>query len=265
MRKRTKVVLMCGVMVMAAVVTAPRAIPVVLAWHRPDIQFVVSTEEKRIFITIDDAPSKSTAEILQVLRKHDVPATFFVMADRVKSPAQLEEIVAAGCSLGNHLRSTKACSNLSLEDFRGDFDACSTLLERARGARLFRPASDFGTKEQVAYARSRGYRAVMGTVFPMDHWISDSRLLVLIERWLTVRGGIVVLHDGNVRGQTTAAVLDRLLPQLREAGYSFGRLEEPNKAPNPTPLRVPPGASRLRKTSAGQAGTVAPLRVAGHL
>ena len=75
------------VLILAAVVIAPRAIPLVLAWHRPDIRFVVPTKEKQIFITIDDAPSRCTAEILQVLRKHDVPATFFVIADRVKSPA----------------------------------------------------------------------------------------------------------------------------------------------------------------------------------
>ena len=68
------------------------------------------------------------------------------------------------------------------------------------------------------------------TVFPLDHWISDSRWLVRIARWLSVKGGIVILHDGETHGQTTAAVLDALLPQLRAAGYEFGRLEE---APNP--------------------------------
>jgi len=91
----------------------------------------------------------------------------------------------------------------------------------------------------------------MGSVFPMDHWISNSRLLVLLARWLTVPGGIVILHDGDVRGQTTATVLDRLLPQLREAGFSFGRLEEPNKAPEPTTtavtIRAPSSTARASR------------------
>jgi peptidoglycan/xylan/chitin deacetylase (PgdA/CDA1 family) len=41
-----------------------------------------------------------------------------------------------------------------------------------------------------------------------------------------VPGGILIMHDGDVRGRTTATVLDELIPQLKAAGYSFGRLEE---------------------------------------
>ena len=190
------------------------------------IRFVVPTKEKKIFITIDDAPSESTREILRVLKKHNVPATFFVIADCVKSPSQLDEIVAAKHSLGNHLRTFKACSKLSLPEFRADLEACSVLLERFEKPRYFRPPCGLGTKEQIAYARSRGYRAVAGTVFPLDHCISDSRWLVRLARWLSVKGGILILHDGQTHGRTTAAVLEVLLPQLKAAGYEFGRLEE---------------------------------------
>ena len=204
----------------------PRLLPPVLSLYRADIRFVVPTKEKKIFITIDDAPSESTGEILRVLKKHNVPATFFVIADCVKSPSQLDEIVAAKHSLGNHLRTFKACSKLSLPEFRADLEACSVLLERFEKPRYFRPPCGLGTQEQIAYARSRGYRAVAGTVFPLDHCISDSRWLVRLARWLSVKGGIVILHDGQTHGRTTAAVLEVLLPQLRAAGYEFGRLEE---------------------------------------
>ena len=113
------------------------------------------------------------------------------------------------------------------------------MLEQYDGARLFRPASDFGTPEQIEYARSKGYQTIVGTVFPMDHWISDSDSLARISRWLAVPGGILILHDGATRAQTSAAVLDRLIPELKAAGYSFGRFEKrPNKAPEPTPGSV---------------------------
>ncbi|MBK9992388.1 MAG: hypothetical protein IPP19_17120 [Verrucomicrobia bacterium] len=91
---------------------------------------------------------------------------------------------------------------------------------------LFRPASGFGAQEQVAYTESKGYRAVVGTVFPLDHWISNSPTLEYLARWLCVSGGIVILHDGEIRGRTTAEVLDRLIPKLKAAGYEFGRLED---------------------------------------
>jgi peptidoglycan-N-acetylglucosamine deacetylase len=210
---------------LASLLALPHVLPWALSRYRPDIRFTGATKGKTLFLTIDDAPSKNTPEILRVLRKHDVTATFFVIADRVQSKTQLDEVVASGHSLGNHLKTTKACSKLSLAEFRSDFDTRSAVVEQRGKARLFRPASDFGTKEQIAYAQSKGYRATLGTVFQLDHWICDPRWLVGITRWLTVRGGIVILHDGDVRGHTTAAVLDQPIPTLKAAGYVFDRLD----------------------------------------
>lgn len=226
MKRRTILLLsFAAILVGAVFVVIPHLLPWALSFHRPDIRFTGAKDQKVLFITIDDAPSKNTTEILRVLRKYDVPATFFVIADRVKSPSQLEEIVAAKHSLGNHLKTTKACSKLSLQEFQADLDACSELLKRAGEPKLFRPASDFGTKAQIAYAKTRGYEAVMGTVFPLDHWISDPAWIQCLVRWLTIPGGIVILHDGDVRGHTTAQVLDRVLPALKGDGYVFRRLE----------------------------------------
>ena len=204
----------------------PHLLPWALAKRRPYIRFAVATHEKKLFLTIDDVPSKHTAEILRVLEKHQVPATFFVIANRVTSPAQLEAIVAAKHVLGNHLRTTQACSTLSPAEFRSDFDACYALLEPFKQPKFFRPASDFGNQDQIAYARTNGYQAIMGTVFPLDHWISDPVWLARLTRWLAVRGGIIILHDGDTRGATTASLLDRVLSQLKTAGYTFGKLAD---------------------------------------
>lgn len=227
MKKRFLLVLAAfGLLTIAAMVAVPRVLPSALSFYRSDIRFAAPTRQKKVFITIDDAPSKNTSEILAVLKKHGVSATFFIISDHVSAPAQLEEIVRARHSLGNHLQTTKACSELSLSEFKASFDSCDALLHGFMKPRFFRPASDFGTKQQIAYARTKGSQTVMGTMFPMDHWISDPNWLVPIANWLTVRGGILILHDGAIRGRTTAAVLDRLIPKLKAAGFSFGRLEE---------------------------------------
>jgi peptidoglycan-N-acetylglucosamine deacetylase len=161
-----------------------------------------------------------------VLDKHGVTATFFVIADRVRSISELDAIVSKGHSLGNHLKTTRPCSELSLEEFQRDFDACQALLESVAVAAptLFRPASGFASEDQIAYVQSRGSIPVLGTVYPMDHWISNPGRLTLLVRWLSVPGGIVILHDGRTRGRTTAAVLDRLIPQLKSAGYRIESL-----------------------------------------
>jgi peptidoglycan/xylan/chitin deacetylase (PgdA/CDA1 family) len=233
MKKRLISVLgIVGVLAAAVSLVVPRVLPSALSFYRPDILLAVPTKDKKVFITIDDAPSKNTGEILSVLTKHGVPASFFIISDRVSTPTQLEEIIQARHSLGNHLQTTKACSKLSQSEFETSFDHCAGLLQASTKPRFFRPASDFGTRQQIAYARAKGYEAVMGTIFPMDHWISDPDWLVHLSSWLTVRGGILILHDGATGGQTSAVVLDRLIPKLKSAGFTFGRLEEAGANPS---------------------------------
>src|SRR5688572_10707263 len=88
---------------------------------------------------------------------------------------------------------------------------------------FFAPLPTLEPKSRLPMRQAVGIARLWGPYFT---WISDSWLLVRVARWLTVRGGIVILHDGDARGRTTASVLDRLLPQLKKAGYIFGRLEE---------------------------------------
>ena len=82
----------------------PRLLPHELSWWRPDICFRGNADRKRLYLTIDDGPSDSTPAILAVLKKQNVPATFFIVGDQVHSDEQLRSIVEAGHSLGHHMR-----------------------------------------------------------------------------------------------------------------------------------------------------------------
>jgi peptidoglycan-N-acetylglucosamine deacetylase len=202
----------------------PYVLPGALAWLHSEIQFRGDAKRKVLFVTIDDAPSGATAEIETVLAKYRVPATFFIIGDHVRSDAQLTSIVAAGYSLGHHMRTTERCSKLPFDRFRTEFDFTDRLLRRFDVPRYFRPPSDFGTPEQMGYVRSKAYQPVLGTVFPLDHWIQRPSILALLVRWLAIPGGIVIMHDGDLRGHTTAQVLDQVIPILQRNGYEFGAL-----------------------------------------
>jgi peptidoglycan/xylan/chitin deacetylase (PgdA/CDA1 family) len=197
----------------------------------PDICFRGNADGKRLFVTIDDSPSEATPGILAVLKKHNVPATFFVIGNHVHSDAQLKSVVDAGHQLGNHTYSHEQFSSMPIEHFSADFDRADQLLRRFSTPRYFRPPYGASTTEQSAYVRSKGYYPVLGTVFPFDYKIQRPSILVLLVRWLTVPGGIVIMHDGDVQGRTTAQVLDEVLPALKRAGYTFEALEPrvPNK------------------------------------
>jgi peptidoglycan/xylan/chitin deacetylase (PgdA/CDA1 family) len=202
----------------------PRLLPHQLSWWRPDICFRGNADRKRLYLTIDDGPSDETPAILAVLKKHNVPATFFVIGSFVQSDAQLRSIVEAGHSLGHHMRTWEPCASMSFDRFCTDFEAADQLLRRYSTPQYFRPPSASSTTRQIAYVRSKGYRPVLGTVFPFDHSIHRPWILRLLIRWLATPGGIIIMHDSDGRGRTTAQVLDAVLPALQRAGYEFDAL-----------------------------------------
>jgi peptidoglycan/xylan/chitin deacetylase (PgdA/CDA1 family) len=223
-RRAIHIFLVGGLVAFATCLAVPYLLPTILEWIGPGIVFRGNSSKKIIYLTIDDVPSGATDEILAVLARHKVSATFFVISGRIKADGELAKLVQAGHHLGHHMRTTTACSKLSREAFKKDFDSTDAVLKQAAAAIFFRPPSDFGTIDQLAYARSKGYTPILGTVFPLDHWVKQKWLLVVLAKWLAVPGGILIMHDGGDRGAVTAAVLDEIIPAFRNAGYEFGDL-----------------------------------------
>jgi len=232
MGKRLRRLLWTGgtilVVVAAPWAVVPELLPGILEWYRPEIVYRGDRHRKVIYVTIDDSPTSGTEKILAVLAKHRVPATFFVISGRIRSGADLRSIVEAGHSLGNHLRTTKACSRLGWDEFKADFDEADHALRRVSAVRFFRPPSGFCTVQQAQFARSRGCTPLLGTVYPLDALIQNKAALELLVRWLKIRGGILIMHDGDARAATTAAVLDEMIPELRRKGFAFASLQELN-------------------------------------
>ena len=69
----------------------------------PDVLWRVPTSSKMIALTIDDAPSKHTAEIMEILKENDARATFFVIGSQVEGREErLRDLVRNGNELANH-------------------------------------------------------------------------------------------------------------------------------------------------------------------
>ena len=81
-------------------------------------------------------------------------------------------------------------------------------------------------RQEAAYARSRGYVTVLGTMFAFDTRVQNQAMLKFLLKWLAVPGGILVMHDGDLRAATTATVLDQIIPDLRRLGFEFRSLDE---------------------------------------
>jgi peptidoglycan/xylan/chitin deacetylase (PgdA/CDA1 family) len=231
MKKRLRRLLIVVGAIVLCVVLFPFVAPRIAGSVRSDIVFRIPSEQKTIYLTVDDSPTEGTPAILEVLKRHDVRATFFIVSGRVRSPEQIAAILADGHTLGHHMVSTRAGWKLSYDEFVRDFDQCADVLRSHGEVGFFRPPSGYATKAEVAYVRSKGMQAILGSAYPFDTSIEHVGTLVRLASWLSVNGGIIILHDGKDRGDQTAEVLDRLIPILKSRGYRIEELKT-TKPPN---------------------------------
>lgn len=203
---------------------------VALEWterRSPEVVFAAPVGERMVALSIDDGPSAATPEILRVLDDHGARATFFLIGEHVRARPELaRRIAAAGHELGHHMLEDRPSRELPEDEFERRFDEVDRLLDEFGGSRLFRPASGWYDDRMVAAASRRGYRTVLGSVYPFDAAVPVPSLLAWYVLRSTVPGSVLILHDGPERGTRTADVLRTVLPELRRRGYRIVTISE---------------------------------------
>jgi peptidoglycan/xylan/chitin deacetylase (PgdA/CDA1 family) len=193
----------------------------------PDVLYSVETKLPLVALSIDDGPSESTPEILSVLQEHGARATFFVIGQHVlEQPERVQNMVAAGHEVAHHMMQDQPSIALSAVEFRNNFREMDFILREYGGSRLFRPASGWYNERIVHEATRKGYRVVLGSVYPFDAQIANPSLTAWYVLEHTEPGSIVILHEGPERGPRTAEVLRRVLPELHSRGLQVVSVSE---------------------------------------
>ncbi|MDQ4503668.1 bifunctional polysaccharide deacetylase/glycosyltransferase family 2 protein [Sinomonas sp. ASV322] len=190
----------------------------------------VRPPERTLALTFDDGPDPTwTPQILDVLARHHVHATFFVVgAAAIENPGLVQRMVAEGHELGVHTLThvdlgTAPAWRRQLE-IAGAQEAIAGITGRA--ATLLRPpyssendAVTDGTWAAMQTAAQQGYLTVLTTLDGED-WQRPGQSA--IERNLTpsnAQGQVLLLHDGGGDRAQTVAALDSLLGTLPGQGY----------------------------------------------
>ncbi len=189
---------------------------------------------KSVALTFDDGPDPAyTAEILDVLRRKQVLATFFVIgANVVQSPDLLRRMVDEGHEVGSHTFFHPGNDNTGAERLRLELNAVQRLLSSISGrvTYLFRtpygrsegPMSATEAEQQLIF-ESAGLVIAGGDIVPRD-WegLSAEGIVEEVMRSLPASGGqVVVLHDAGGDRSATVAAVPLLIDRLRAAGYDF--------------------------------------------
>ena len=179
---------------------------------------------KPIALTFDDGPwPHSTSQVLSVLKKNNIKATFFVVGRQVKQYPQLtKQIVAEGHAIANHTWSHQYHKFNEAAAAR-ELDSTTSLIHKLTGVKtvLFRPPAGILTNGLVAYAHKKKYSVVMWSADSLDWRYRSTPALMNSVLKAAKPGGIILLHDGGGDRSKTVQALPQLIAQLKKQGYQF--------------------------------------------
>ena len=191
--------------------------------------YCVDTAEKKIALTFDAAwGNEDTAQILEILKKHDVRVTFFMTGGWVESyPDDVKAILAAGHDLGNHSENHKNMSQLSDAEKKEELMKVHEKVRTLTGYEmfLFRPPYGDYDNAVVNVAKENGYYTIQWDVDSLD-WKDygvDSIIKTVTQHKHLGNGSIILCHNG---AKYTAKALDMLIATLKNEGYTFVPVSE---------------------------------------
>ncbi len=181
----------------------------------------INKNSKLVALTFDDGPSSTTSQVLDVLEKYNVPATFFLIGQQVNGDTRaiMERQVRMGCELASHSYTHQDMSRMSAYQIQQEMEWTSSAIKNTVGVdvKFFRPP----------------YLAVSNTMYQninltfiqgiaCNDWESSTSAY---ERSRTILnsvsdGSIILLHDFQGNTQTVDA-LPAIIEGLQAQGYTF--------------------------------------------
>jgi peptidoglycan/xylan/chitin deacetylase (PgdA/CDA1 family) len=190
---------------------------------------------KQIALTYDDGPNDPhTLKLLDVLAKHGVRATFFMIGRYVQQRPDVARAVAqAGHVVGNHTFTHPLLIFKSEAQTRTELLECRSALHDAIGehSKLFRPPFGGRRPATLRIARELGLQTVMWNVTGYD-WNAPPAAVLEKKVERQMRGGdVILLHDGGHRAMgadraQTVIATDNLIRRYKDQRYEFGTVEE---------------------------------------
>ena len=194
--------------------------------------YIGDTSQKIIYLTFDAGYENGNTEaILAALKKHGVKATFFLVGNYIDTaPDLVLQMVEEGHTVGNHTCTHPDMSQISdIESFTEELRALEDKYAALTGeelTKLYRPPQGKFSEANLEMAKELGYTTVFWSLAYVDWYEDDQPTQEEAYDKLLSRihpGAIVLLHSTS---STNAEILDDLLTEWENMGYSFGVLTD---------------------------------------
>ena len=198
---------------------------------------IAGAQHREIALTFDDGPGPYTPEILAILQREHVPATFFeVGIEERYFNASTTAIAADGDVIGDHTEAHAAMSRLSRKDQQAQLLEQAGAIERygAKFPRLFRPPYGLWNRNTLSLLHKDRMLMVLWTVDTSDYRRPGVRAIVDAAVDGARPGAIILLHDAGGDRSETVAALPRIIAALHQRHYklvTIPRLLLDNPAP----------------------------------
>ena len=193
-----------------------------------------SQSDKVVALTFDDGPNPPyTLQLLDILAKYDVKATFFLIGQNAGNyPEVAKAIVQRGHQIGSHTYTHSDLLKLDEAQIVAEMAKSAEVIENATGTRpkLLRPPHGFRDPMVLQLAKEQKLAIIQWSVMAED-WKKPGIEIITARILNKVRNGsIVLLHDGDGiiggdRSQTAAAT-EIIIRSLRQQGFRFVTVEE---------------------------------------
>ena len=186
-----------------------------------------SETQKKIAITFDDGPSIFTPEVLALLKKYEVKATFFCIGKNIEThPEIVQQIITEGHLVGNHSYSHSPFFDFyNAKKITAEIQKTDALLEKYTSKRInfFRPPYGVTTPSIRRALKRTGHKVIGWNIRSLDGGTTNQSLIFnrIIKR--ISPGGIVLLHD---TGAHSVLVLEQFLQFLQQNNYKVISTEE---------------------------------------
>ncbi|SEN35144.1 polysaccharide deacetylase family protein [Lihuaxuella thermophila] len=199
---------------------------------------------KKVALTFDDGPDRYyTIQILNILKREQVPATFFVIGNMAqKYPDVLKRIDQEGHVVGNHSWNHPQLTKISAEGVNDQIFRTNEIIHRTLGKTpmLIRPPYGSVNERVERQLGSKGFKIINWSVDTLD-WRgrSSKRILKTVKNQIQP-GGIILQHSAGPKGKLNGTIqaLPEIITYLKQNGYQFVTVDEL--------LQVPPYAESAR-------------------
>ena len=182
---------------------------------------------RMVALTIDDGPHPLvTPLMLEVLRRANVKATFFLVGEQVEQfPALARALTAAGHEVGNHTYGHYRLPGLGPSEQWAQLEAMRQVVARITGSRVqwFRPPGGDADPELLQVAQRCGYTTVLWTHNTGDWEKPPPERIVARALQDLVPGSIILMHQDDLE---SAQALPGIIEGVRAKGLTLGRVSD---------------------------------------